>query len=55
MEVPEICEAVELAEESAYSAGELEVYESYWDSVRREKTLVLDNYCFWLQKASFIG
>ena len=44
LEVPEICEAVELAEESAYSAGELEVYESYWDSVRREKTLVLDNY-----------
>jgi len=44
LEVPEICEAVELAEESAYSVGELEVYESYWDSVRREKTLVLDNY-----------
>jgi predicted transposase/invertase (TIGR01784 family) len=44
LEVPEIAKAVELAEESAYTPGELEYYESYWDSVRREKTLVLDKF-----------
>lgn len=42
--VPEIAEAVALSEESAYTSGELEVYDSYWDSVRREKTLILDSY-----------
>ena len=44
LDVPEIAQAVELAEESAYTPGELEVYESYWDSVRREKTLMMDKY-----------
>ena len=43
LDIPEIAEAVALAQESAYSPGELEVYESYWDSVRREKTLILDS------------
>ena len=38
LDVPEIAEAVGLAEESAYTPGELEVYQSYWDQVRREKT-----------------
>ncbi len=42
--VPEIAQAIQLAEESAYTPGELEVYESYWDSVRREKTLMIDKY-----------
>ncbi len=42
--VPEIAEAVSLSEESAYTPRELEVYDSYWDSVRREKTLILDSY-----------
>jgi len=42
--VPEIAEAVELAEESAYSKTELEFYDSYWDQVRREKTLMSDKY-----------
>ena len=42
--IPEIAEAVALAEESAYSPGELAVYESYWDQVRREKSLMLDRY-----------
>ncbi len=37
-------QAIELAEESAYTPGELEVYETYWDSVRREKTLMVDKY-----------
>lgn len=44
LDVPEIAEAVALTEESAYSAGELAVYDGYWDQVRREKTLVLDSY-----------
>ena len=44
LDVPEIAQAIELAEESAYTPGELEVYESYWDSVRREKTLIMDKY-----------
>ena len=44
LEIPEIAQAIELAEESAYTPGELEVYETYWDSVRREKTLMVDKY-----------
>ena len=42
--IPEIAYAVELAEESAYTPGELELYDTYWDSVRREKTLMIDKY-----------
>ena len=42
--VPEIAQAVGLAEESAYSPGELNLYESYWDQVSREKTLIMDKY-----------
>ncbi|MBP9726036.1 MAG: Rpn family recombination-promoting nuclease/putative transposase [Gammaproteobacteria bacterium] len=44
LEVPEIAEAVELAEESAYTQAELAFYESYWDQVRREKTLMSEKY-----------
>ena len=44
LEVPEIAQAVELAEESAYTPGELALYESYWDQVSREKTLIMDKY-----------
>jgi predicted transposase/invertase (TIGR01784 family) len=43
LDVPEIRKAIELAEESAYTPGELNAYESYWDSVRREKTLIFDS------------
>ena len=42
--IPEIAEAVALAEESAYTPGELNSYESYWDQVSREKTLIMDKY-----------
>ena len=42
--VPEIAQALELAEESAYTPGELNLYESYWDQVSREKTLIMDKY-----------
>jgi predicted transposase/invertase (TIGR01784 family) len=40
LDVPEIAEAIGLAEEAAYSEGELDVYESYWDSVSREKSFI---------------
>ena len=44
LEVPEIAQAIEFAEESAYTPGELNLYESYWDQVSREKTLIMDKY-----------
>ena len=44
LEIPEIAQAVALSEQSAYTPGELEVYDSYWDQVRREKTIVIDSY-----------
>ncbi len=44
LEIPEIAQAVALSEEAAYTPGELEVYESYWDQVRREKTIVIDSF-----------
>ena len=44
LDIPEISEAVDLAEEAAYTQGELNAYESYWDNVRTEKTLLLGRY-----------
>jgi len=44
LEVPEIAQAVTFAEESAYTPGELSLYESYWDQVSREKTLISGKY-----------
>jgi predicted transposase/invertase (TIGR01784 family) len=44
LDIPEIREAVILSEESAYTPGELNAYEDYWDSVRREKTLLYAGY-----------
>ena len=44
LDVPEISEAITLSEEAAYTAGELNAYESYWDAVRTEKTLMLGKY-----------
>ena len=44
LDVPEIAEAITLTKESAYTPSELTVYESYWDQVSREKTLMLDKY-----------
>ena len=38
--VPEIKEALELAEEAAYSDGELEAYNRYWLQVSTEKSLI---------------
>jgi predicted transposase/invertase (TIGR01784 family) len=44
LNVPEIAEAITLAKESGYTESELTVYESYWDQVSREKTLISDKY-----------
>lgn len=33
LDIPEIAQAVELAEESAYTPGELTLYQGYWDQV----------------------
>ncbi|MFI4918578.1 MAG: Rpn family recombination-promoting nuclease/putative transposase [Legionellales bacterium] len=44
LEIPEIALALELAEESAYTPGEIILYESYWDQVSREKTLIMNKY-----------
>ncbi len=42
--IPEIAQALQLAEESAYTPGELNLYESYWDQVSRDKTLLSGKY-----------
>ena len=42
--VPEIAQALQLVEESAYSEGELNAYESYWKAVSTEKTLFQGRY-----------
>lgn len=39
LDVPEIAEAVHLAEQAAYTENELRAYEAYWDAVSTEKTL----------------
>ena len=40
MDVPEIKQAVDLAEEAAYTPAELAAYDKYWDAVSTEKTLL---------------
>ena len=42
LEVPEIKQAVDLAEEAAYTPAELEDYDRYWDAISIEKTLMND-------------
>jgi predicted transposase/invertase (TIGR01784 family) len=44
LSVPEIKEAIELSEQAAYTPSELEAYDTYWDTVRTEKTLLADRY-----------
>lgn len=44
LQVPEIAEAIELSEEAAYTPEQLESYQSYWDAVSREKTLINETY-----------
>lgn len=40
LEVPEIKEALALAEEAAYTPAELNAYEEHWDAVSTERTLI---------------
>ena len=40
LETPEIKEALDLAEEAAYTPGELAAYDQYWDAISIEKTLI---------------
>jgi len=40
LDIPEIKEATDLAEEAAYTPGELAAYDKYWDAISIEKTLV---------------
>jgi predicted transposase/invertase (TIGR01784 family) len=42
--VPEIREAIDLSEEAAYTKEELAIYDTYWDTVSTEKTLMADKY-----------
>ena len=42
LSIPEIKEAVSLAEEAAYTPEELVSYEAYWDSISTQKTYVHD-------------
>lgn len=53
--IPEISKAVELSEQAAYSDGELEAYERYWDSVSTEKTLISGSYRKGLEEGTLEG
>ena len=44
LEVLEIKEPIELSEEAAYTKEELAAYDTYWDTVRTEKTLLADKF-----------
>ena len=40
LEVPEIREALEHIQVSAFTKAELETYDKYWDSIRSERSLL---------------
>jgi predicted transposase/invertase (TIGR01784 family) len=42
--IPEIKEAISFTEESAYTPAQLETYNTYWDAVSTEKTLLAGKY-----------
>ena len=44
LNVPEIKEAMALAEEAAYTEAELDAYDKYWDAISIEKTLITDSH-----------
>jgi predicted transposase/invertase (TIGR01784 family) len=43
-QVPEIQEALDLSGEAAFTRGELEAYDRYWDVIRSERTLISGRY-----------
>jgi predicted transposase/invertase (TIGR01784 family) len=42
LEIPEITKAVELTKESSYTKEELETYDKYWDTIRTQRTFIVD-------------
>jgi predicted transposase/invertase (TIGR01784 family) len=42
LEIPEIAKAVELTKESSYTKEELETYDKYWDTIRTQRTFIVD-------------
>jgi len=55
LEVPEIAEAIHLAEEAAYTPSELDLYETYWDSVRCERTFRADAFAKGMEQGKVEG
>lgn len=55
LEVPEIREALEHIQVSAYTKAELETYDKYWDSIRSERTLLEEAEQLGLEKGEQIG
>lgn len=55
LDVPEIAEAVHLAEQAAYTESELNAYEAYWNAVSAEKTLMTGKFSEGLVKGEAIG
>jgi predicted transposase/invertase (TIGR01784 family) len=55
MEEPDIREAVTFLEESAFTVGELNTYDAYWDSIRVERTRINDSLKAGLKKGEQIG
>jgi len=55
LEVPEIREALEHIQVSAFTKAELETYDKYWDSVRSERTLLEEAEQAGLEKGEQIG
>jgi hypothetical protein len=43
-EVPEIREAIDLLQESAYTKSELAAYDKYWDSISIERSLLAGSF-----------
>jgi len=41
-EIPEIMEAAQLIQESAFSRAQLEAYDKYWDTISTERTYIVD-------------
>lgn len=51
LEIPEVREAMEYLQESAFTKEELAAYDKYWDSVSSERTLIEDAYSEGEQKS----
>jgi predicted transposase/invertase (TIGR01784 family) len=49
-QAPEIQEALKLSAETAFTRGELEAYDRYWDVIRSERTLITGKYAEGLER-----